>query len=118
METEQLQKRIELLENFMTSFVASDRYIAQKHLQFLDGKNIQTALGTGTKIGTAPTQKLSLWGVTPVVQHSSTGEVSGVSTGSGTTIFANTTIQGGGYPTGYTLSDIVKALKECGILLI
>jgi len=36
----------------------------------LDGWDIQVATSTGTKIGTASTQKLGFWGVTPVVQRS------------------------------------------------
>lgn len=67
-EVEQLKQRVELLENFVADFVYSDRYISQKHFQFLDGKNIQFALGTGTKIGTSSTQKLAFHGVTPCVR--------------------------------------------------
>jgi hypothetical protein len=69
-EIEQLKQRIELLENFVADFVYSDRYISQKHFQFIDGKNIQLAKSTGTQIGTAADQKLAFHGATPVVQAS------------------------------------------------
>jgi len=68
-EIEQLKQRIGVLENFIADFVYSDRYISQKHFQFLDGKNIQFAKGTGTKIGTESTQKIGFLGATPIVQQ-------------------------------------------------
>lgn len=76
-EIEILQQRVELLENFMADFVYSDRYISQKHFQFIDGKNIQLANGTGTKIGTEATQKLAFYGATPVARASSIASPSG-----------------------------------------
>lgn len=48
----------------------SDRYVFQKNSEFLDGRNLQAGLTTGTKIGTASTQKLGFWGATPVIQAS------------------------------------------------
>lgn len=67
-ELETLKERVELLENFMADFVYSDRYIFQKHAQFMDGRNVQFAKSTGTSLGTATDQKVSFYGVTPVVQ--------------------------------------------------
>lgn len=64
-----LKKRVELLENVIADLVYSDRYIFQKNVQLMDGRNMQFGLGTGTKIGTATTQKLSFYGVTPIVQQ-------------------------------------------------
>lgn len=52
----------------LKSFNGSDKYIFAKTLQLLDGKNAQLGRTTGTKLGTAPDQKLGFWGVTPVVQ--------------------------------------------------
>ena len=59
----------------------SDRYTFLKTLQLLDGRNIQVGTGTGTSFGTETTQKLSLYGVTPVIQASA---ISAPSTPSGT----------------------------------
>lgn len=63
-----LKQRIELLENFIADFVYSDRYISQKHFQFLDSKNISFGTTNGTRIGTTITQKIGLYGATPVIQ--------------------------------------------------
>ena len=64
-----IEERLELAENTLRALSLSDRYVFTKLLAILDGKNIQLGTGTGTKIGTAVTQKLGLWGVTLVVQQ-------------------------------------------------
>ena len=64
-----LKTQVQLLQARLDRLEKSDRYTFEKTLQILDGRNIQLALGTGTKFGTAVTQKLSLWGVTPVIQQ-------------------------------------------------
>jgi len=58
----------QIIREELSQLMKSDRYIFHKLIQMLDGKNIQVGLTTGTKIGTAITQKLSVYGVTPVVQ--------------------------------------------------
>jgi hypothetical protein len=85
-------------------------------LTIADAGNIVLATGTGTKIGTATGQKLAFYNSTPVVQHSTTGETTGVSGGSGTNIHANATFTGNVGSTAYTISDVVKALKNLGLL--
>jgi hypothetical protein len=85
-------------------------------LTIADAGNIVLATGTGTKIGTATGQKLAFYNSTPVVQHSTTGEITGVSGGSGTNIHANATFTGNVGSTAYTISDVVKALKNLGLL--
>lgn len=45
-------------------------YDSSGHINFLDAKNLILSGTTGTKIGTAVTQKLGFWNVTPVVQPS------------------------------------------------
>ncbi len=113
-ELEILQQRIELLENILSSLVYSDRYIFQKNIQMLDGRNIQLAKGTGTKIGTEITQKLAFYGLTPIAQPSSTGETTGASDLSVTNA---TTFNGNNGSAAYTILDIVKHLKNYGLLL-
>lgn len=75
--------------------------------------NIALSTTTGTAIGTAANQKLSLWGVTPNVQP--TTAISGAAqtfvTGSGTGYVRDTSTIG-----GYTVQQIVAALKQVGIL--
>ena len=65
---QQLKQEVETLKAIIANLVYSDRYIFQKNLQLQDGRNIQVATSTGTKIGTASSQKLSVYGVSPVVQ--------------------------------------------------
>ena len=54
----------------LASLIRSDRFTFEKLIQMLDGRNIQVGRTTGTKIGTATDQKLSVFGVTPVIQAS------------------------------------------------
>ena len=53
---------------------------------------------------------------TPTGQPSSTGETSGVTAGAGTNITDEATFTGGVGSTAYTISDIVKHLKNLGLL--
>jgi hypothetical protein len=50
------------------------------------------------------------------VQQAGTGETTGVSGGSGTNIHANATFTGNVGSAAYTISDVVKALKNLGLL--
>ena len=67
-ELEILQREVNELKAIVNTLVFSDRYIFQKDVEFLAGRHIQLASDTGTKIGTAATQKLGFFGATPVVQ--------------------------------------------------
>lgn len=65
---------------------------------------------TGTKIGTATSQKIGLWNATPIVQPT-TGVASSTRVGgAGTTVTDTDTFD------GYTLAQVVKALRNIGIL--
>jgi len=66
--TVELGNRIKKLEAIIADLVFSDRYVFQRNLQLLDGRNIQVAKGTGTKIGTEATQKLGFYGATPIIR--------------------------------------------------
>jgi hypothetical protein len=68
MNQEDKQQVKQIIQDELSNFIVSDRYVFQKHIQLFDGKNIQIAKGTGTQIGTEITQKLSFYGVTPVDQ--------------------------------------------------
>jgi hypothetical protein len=48
--------------------IASDRFLFNKLSQIMDGQSIQVGQTTGTKIGTAITQKIGFYGVVPVDQ--------------------------------------------------
>ena len=71
------QKVREIIRQELGNFILTDKYIFEKLVQFLDGRNIQLGKTTGTKIGTASDQKLSLWGVTPVDQPETVSDPSG-----------------------------------------
>lgn len=81
-----------------------------------DAKNIVLGTTTGTKIGTATSQKIGFWNATPVVQPSGTGETVGFTAGSGTGVNDASTFTGNIGSTAYRINDIVKALKQAGIL--
>lgn len=80
-----------------------------KNLTLLAG-NITTDTTTGTKIGTATTQKLGFWNATPIVQPTTAVTAS--------TFVANTSGIANDTATfdGYTIGQVVKALRNIGIL--
>lgn len=82
----------------------------QDNFTISDAKNIILATTTGTKIGTATTQKLSFWNATPIVQPTTAVAAATLVGGGGTTITATDTFD------GYTLQQVVKALRNTGIL--
>jgi hypothetical protein len=80
------------------------------NLEIADTKDIVLDTGTGTKIGTATTQKLGFWDKTPVVQP--TTGISGATfvADSGGSIHPSSTFD------GYTIAQVVAALRQLGIL--
>lgn len=59
---------------------------------------------------------LGLFGATPVVQPATTGETVGFTAGAGTAVLDDSTFTGNVGATAYRISDIVKALKNLGVL--
>lgn len=85
-------------------------------LTIADAGNVVLATGTGTKIGTATGQKLGFYNATPVIQQAGTGETVGFTAGGGTNVTDASTFTGNVGSTAYRISDIVKALKNLGLL--
>lgn len=85
-------------------------------LSITDAKNVAIGTTTGTKIGTATTQKIGFWNVTPVIQYATTGTSTGFTAGAGTTATSLSTWTGNTGASAYTTSDIVRALKLAGIM--
>jgi hypothetical protein len=83
----------------------------------LSTHNIVTDTTTGTKIGTATTQKLGFYNNTPVVQPSTVGSATGYTAGStAVTFHSDDTYTGNVGATAYTLNGIVAALKTLGLI--
>lgn len=79
-------------------------------LTYSDAVNIAVGTTTGTKIGTATSQKISLWNATPIVQPTTAGAAS--------TLVVNTSGIANDTATfdGYTIGQVVKALRNIGAL--
>lgn len=78
------------------------------------------AKGTGTlrglNIGGATTDLVGFFGVTPIVQPSTTGTTTGFTQGTGTIAMSTSTYTGNTGATAYTVGDIVNALKKLGLM--
>jgi hypothetical protein len=81
-----------------------------------DATDIVLATGTGTKIGTATTQKLGFYNAAPVAQYSTVGTTTGFTAGLGLAVLADSTFTGNTGATAYTIGDVVRALKTLGLL--
>lgn len=92
-----------------TGVVNTALRIQNGNLNIVD-RDVVLSTTTGTKIGTATSQKLAFWNATPIVQPT-TGVASATRVGgAGTTVTDTDTFD------GYTLAQIVKALRNTGIL--
>jgi hypothetical protein len=79
-------------------------------LQFTDSYNLIFGTTTGTKIGTATSQKLAFWNATPIVQPTTAVASATLVTTLGVPLTSTDTFD------GYTLAQIVKALRNTGLL--
>ena len=75
-----------------------------------DSRDILFGTGGGTKIASATNQKFAFWNATPIVQPTTAVAAATLVGGGGTTITATDTFD------GYTLQQIVKALRNTGLL--
>jgi len=80
------------------------------------GSNIVLDTATGSKIGTATVQKLGFYNATPIVQPTSPGLTSIDTAGAGTTVNSQSKFTGGLGTTQYSISDIVRVLKNLGLI--
>jgi len=81
-----------------------------EQLEFADAKNIKFQTTTGTKIGTATSQKLAFWNATPIIQPTTGVAAATFVAGAGTAVNDASTFD------GYTLKQVVKALRNEGLL--
>jgi len=82
-----------------------------KSVNFDNGTNIQLGGSTGTKIGTATNHKLGFWNTTPIIQPTTgVAESAFTENAGGTVVNDDSTFD------GYTLRQVVKALRNAGLL--
>jgi hypothetical protein len=74
-----------------------------------------TMQATGS-LTTGASSTVGFFNAAAVGQQSGTGNAHTVAAGSTTSVFTNTTFDGSIGATGYTVGDIVKALKNLGLL--
>lgn len=84
--------------------------ISQGGLVMADGIHFNSGTGTGTKLGTTTSQKLSLWNKTPIIQPT-TSVVAGAFVANTSGIVNDTATFA-----GYTIGQIAAALKNFGLL--
>ena len=77
---------------------------------YIDGVNMAFGTTTGTKIGTATTQKIGFFNATPIVQVTTAVAAGTFVANTGTAVNDASTFD------GYTLKQIVKALRNLGLL--
>jgi hypothetical protein len=75
-----------------------------------DAKNIVLGGTTGTKLGSATTEKLGVWGATPIVQPTTGVAAATFTANAGTAVNDASTFD------GYTVKQVVKALRNIGLL--
>jgi hypothetical protein len=79
-------------------------------LTFANAINIVFNTSTGTKLGTATSQKIGVWNATPIIQP--TTGVAAATFVANTSLIANDTATFD----GYTIGQVVKALRNIGLL--
>lgn len=104
MDKEQVKQ---IIREELGELIKSDRFTFYKLLQIIDGRNIQVGQTTGTKIGTATTQKIGFWNTTPVVQQSAITDPGAMS---GTYVQAEQVKQND------AIKNILDALQALGII--
>ena len=80
------------------------------NLTMADAVNIPVGTGTGTRIGTAASQRIGFWNTTPIVQP--TTSVAAATFVANTSAIANDTATFD----GYTIGQVVRALRNAGLL--
>lgn len=90
--------------------IAKAPFTAEADVTLLDGINFIFDSTTGTKIGTASSQKIGLWNATPIVQP--TTGIAAATFAANTSGIVNDTATFD----GYTIGQVVKALRNTGLL--
>ena len=99
-----------------TTTNTGEKVVLGKDLDISGDHDLIIGTSTGTKIGTATSQKIGFFNATPVTQPNGTGEATGFTAVGGTAVNDQSTFTGNVGSTAYRINDIVKALKNLGIL--
>ena len=62
------QKLRQIIREELSALIKVDRLTIDRLTQYLDGRNVQFGLTTGTKFGTSVSEKIGFWNKTPVIQ--------------------------------------------------
>lgn len=92
-----------------TAGISGNGHFGVKY-DFYAGRDIIVNSSGGMKIGTATTQKLGFWDATPIVQPTTGVGTASFTANSGTAVNDASTFD------GYTLKQVVKALRNEGLL--
>ena len=94
------------------SLVTNQAIISISTTQVITTDSINYSFGTttGTKLGVSTTQKLSFWNATPIVQPTTAVAAATFVQNSGATIHPTSTFD------GYTIEQVVRALRTIGLL--
>lgn len=82
----------------------------QGNINLVEGGNIVSGTTTGTKIGTDASQKLAFYNKTPIAQPTTSIASATIASGTGSAIKTDDTFD------NYTIAQVVRALKNIGIL--
>jgi len=93
-----------------TSLLLSSYNGTSNYALSISNGDISMSGTSGTKIGVSNTQKIGFWNATPIVQPTTAVGTSTLTSGGGTNITDTDTFD------GYTLKQIVKALRNTGLL--
>ena len=100
-----------------TTTNSGEKIVLGKDLDISGDHDLIIGTSTGTKIGTAVTQKIGFFNATPAAQQSTVNTTTGFTEGSGGTAAKDVSTFTGNFGTrAYTVGDIVKALKTLGLL--
>jgi hypothetical protein len=92
----------------VTSLTLDGRF--SNAVDFADSRDIGFGTGGGTRIGYATNQKLAFWNATPIVQPTTAVTAATLTSNLGTILTDTDTFD------GYTMKQVVKALRNMGIL--
>lgn len=70
----------------------------------------------GVIVGNLTTEPVGFYGSAGINQYATTGTTTGFTAGSGTTAKSDSTFTGNVGSTAYTVGDLVKALKQLGLI--